>query len=127
MDIVPEFAEIVRKSRTSMSLWIELHLVFDAAGASGDLLRERIMRFAQWCFKQPGVPFSAEVHQAVCCAFIEHVVESRENWSLFKKYFGNDEIVSLRPLWEYNFGRKTDEFINDIFAAKALEDDVRKR
>jgi hypothetical protein len=116
METIPELSEVIRKVRDSMALWIELHLIYEHEATTSSDLGERIMQFAHWCFEQPGVRYSDAVYQSVTCAFIEHVVEDRSNWPLFRKYFSKADVEALRPLWEYNFHEKARDFIIEICA-----------
>ena len=121
MEMIPEHAELIRKCRNSMSVWIELHHIYEyTKPTASESLREKIMRFARWCVDQPGVPYSNDVYQAVTCAFIEHIVEDKRNWPLFRNFFDIEDIKALRHLWKYNFQDKADFFMEEICSVQPV-------
>ena len=106
MEFVPELGERIRLSKSAMSCWIELN---DYWNEATEKEKNHIMKYAKWSYKHGG-----DVTNAVGCAFIEHIVESKDNWKVFKLYFTNEDIRQLKGLWDYCFKGASDKFIADI-------------
>ena len=94
IEMIPSISEILRKSSKIMSAWILIQGQWDSMDLK---TKNDVLKYSKWCNCQGG-----DVTNAVRCAFIEHLVEDKNNWSIFRNHYSYDDIMDLMPLWEYN-------------------------
>ena len=106
VETIPEQAELIRLASNAMDMWIKLA---QAWADCTDETKLKILRYSKWCVSQGG-----DVYNAATCAFIEHVVEEKSNWTVFKKVFSVSDIRGLNEVWKYRFGKESEDFLREI-------------
>jgi hypothetical protein len=105
---LPEFREVIAKSESIMSLWIELHLAFDQAylGEKNDDLIARIYSYADWCSAAPRNDDAGhDPPTAVAVAFYEHIPQSKAAREDMPRWFRYEEVAACQSIFAYHIGQ----------------------
>jgi hypothetical protein len=112
----PELRGTIASAESVMSLWIELHLMFDDAYREprNDDPIARIYSYADWCLSAPRREDAGhDPLTAVAVAFYEHIPQSKAAREDMPRWFSYDDVAKSRSIFAYHIGDESFEELLD--------------